>query len=156
MHRISWPPLVGAIAGVGATVVMSAAMLAARRAGLTGMLPPERIAEAAIEETTDRPAGAEERTLVASVTHLGFGAAAGAVFGVIRHATGIRGPVASVAGALLFANLVYVTSYQGWVPALRIMPPASRDDTGRVGTMVVAHWIYGAVLGALAWVLGRR
>ena len=156
MHRITWPPLAGAVAGLGATVAMSAAMLAARRAGLTRTLPPERIAEAAIEETTDRPAGRDERTLVASVAHFGFGAAAGAVFGLIRHAAGIRGPVASVAAALLFANLVYVTSYQGWVPALRIMPPASRDDAGRVGTMVVAHWVYGAVLGSLAWVLGRR
>ena len=156
MHRISWPPVGGAIAGLGATIVMSAAMLAARRAGLTRTLPPERIAEAAIEEATDRPARPVERTFVASVAHLGFGAAAGAVFGVIRHAAGIRGRVASVAGALLFANIVYLTSYQGWVPALRIMPPASRDDTGRVGTMVVAHWVYGAMLGALAWLLGRR
>ena len=153
---MGWPPVGGAIAGVAATVAMSAAMLAARRAGLTRTLPPERIAEAAIEETADRPARLEERALVASVAHLGFGAVAGAMFGVIRHAAGIRGPGASVAGALLFATLVYISSYQGWVPALRIMPPASRDDDGRVGTMVVAHWIYGAVLGALAWALGRR
>ncbi len=156
MHRIRWPPFGGAIAGLGATVVLCAALLAPRRAGLTRTLPPERIAEAAIEETTDRPAQPGERRLVASVAHLGFGAAAGAFFGVIRHAAGIRGPVASVAVALGFANLVYVISYQGWVPALRIMPPASRDDPGRVGTMVIAHWLYGAVLGALVWVLGRR
>ena len=156
MDRISWPPLGGAIAGLGATAVMSAAMLAARRAGLTGTLPPEHIADAAIEEITDRPARPEERTLVAPVAHLGFGAAAGAIFALIRRASGFRGPVASVVGALLFANLVYVTSYQGWVPALRIMPPASRDDAGRVGTMVVSHWIYGAVLGALVWALDRR
>ena len=156
MHRISWPPLGGAIAGLGATAVMSAAMLAARRAGLTPTLPPARIADAAINEATDRAAHPDERRVVATVAHLGFGAAAGALFGVIRHAAGVRGPVASVAGALAFANLVYFVSYQGWVPALRIMPPASRDDAGRVATMVVAHWVYGAVLGALAWVLGRR
>ncbi len=135
---------------------MSAAMLAARSAGLSPKLPPAEIAEAAIEDATDRPARPEEQRVVASAAHLGFGAAAGALFGVVRHAAGIRGPVGSVVGALGFASLVYVVSYQGWVPALRIMPPASRDDTGRVATMVVAHWIYGAVLGGLAWVLGRR
>lgn len=131
-------------------------MLGARRAGLTRTLPPARIAAAAIEEATDRPARPGERAVVASVAHLGFGVACGALFGAIRHAASVRGPLASIVAALAFANLVYVTSYQGWVPALRIMPPASRDQPGRVGTMVVAHWVYGAVLGALTWVLGRR
>ena len=156
MKRMGWPPLSGAIAGLGATAVMSAAMLAARSAGLTRTLPPARIAEVAIEEATHRPAQEDERRVVASAAHLGFGAAGGAAFGIIRQAAGIRGPVASVVTALAFANVVYVVSYQGWVPALRIMPPASRDEAGRVGTMVVAHWIYGAVLGALAWLLARR
>jgi hypothetical protein len=38
----------------------------------------------------------------------------------------------------------------GWVPWLRIMPPADRDRPGRAETMLAAHWLYGGVLGALA------
>lgn len=149
-------PLHGAIAGLAATVAMSAAMLAARRVGLTPTLPPTRIAESAILEATERPARPHEQRVVAPVAHLAFGAGAGAAFGLIRHAAGIRGRGASVLAGLAFANLVYLVSYQGWVPALGIIPPASRDDRGRVATMVVAHWVYGAVLGVLAWRLGRR
>jgi hypothetical protein len=38
-------------------------------------------------------------------------------------------------------------SYEGWVPAAGIMPPAHRDRPSRSATMVVAHAVYGAVLG---------
>ena len=63
-------------------------------------------------------------------------------------------PIAAAIGAL-YATGIWLVSYQGWVPALGIMPPASRDRRGRVATMLVAHWVYGAVLGVLATVLRR-
>jgi hypothetical protein len=44
---------------------------------------------------------------------------------------------------------VWALSYQGWVPALGILPPASRDQPGRQWTMVAAHVVYGVVLGAM-------
>jgi hypothetical protein len=52
-----------------------------------------------------------------------------------------------VVAVIGFASVVWFLSYQGWVPALQFMPPASRDDPGRVAAMVVAHLFYGAALG---------
>jgi len=46
-----------------------------------------------------------------------------------------------------------VVSYMGWVPAVGLMPVATRDEPRRPVVMVLAHGVYGAVLGAL---VGRR
>ena len=81
-----------------------------------------------------------------------FGIGIGGVFGVMHR--GIR--VHPVLGGIIFATLVWATSYQGWVPALGIMPPASRDEPGRPMTMVLAHWVYGAILGAVLQWCDRR
>jgi hypothetical protein len=44
---------------------------------------------------------------------------------------------------------IYALSYQGWVPALGILPPPRRDRSDRQVTMAPAHVAYGAVLGRL-------
>ena len=50
---------------------------------------------------------------------------------------------------------VWAVSYQGWVPALGILPKASEDRPARPAVMVAAHVVYGAVLGALEQRLRR-
>ena len=138
----------GVIGGLGATVLMSAVMVAARRAGLTPRLPPGKIAEAGIEQVKDGPSHEDEEAVVATVTHFAFGAGAGALYGGLTAPVApLPMPTALVAG-LAFGSALWLVSYQGWVPALGIMPPASRDHPGRVATMVVAHWVFGAALGA--------
>lgn len=138
--------LVGAVSGIGATFLMSAVMLVARRLGYTPELPPEEIAEDSIEGVTHREAREDEEHAVATVAHLGFGAVAGALYGIISRPLARAATPAAVVAGVAFATGVWFVSYQGWVPALRILPPASRDHPGRVATMVVAHWVYGAVL----------
>lgn len=148
MQRIGSGIIAGAVAGLGATVFMSIVMLAARRAGFTPQLPPDKIAEEGIEEIKRGPSREAEEAIVASVAHFAFGAGAGAMYGAATTPVGrMPVPVAIVAG-LLFGTAVWLVSYQGWVPALGIMPPASRDHPGRVATMVVAHWVFGAALAA--------
>lgn len=146
LNEIGASAVGGIVAGLGATAVMSVAMLAARRAGLSGRLPPAKIAEEVVEEVTDRPPTDEEEQAVATISHFGFGAAAGAAFGVAAAVVRPASSLATTALGIAFASAVYLVSYQGWVPALGILPPASRDRRGRVATMVAAHWIYGAVL----------
>jgi hypothetical protein len=139
----------GAGAGAAATAVMSALMLGARSARLTPQLPPALIAEEGIEEVTQRPAREVPEAVIASIAHFAFGAAAGAVFAGATSLAPRLSAGANVGGGVAFGSLVWLVSYQGWVPALGIMPPASRDDPGRVATMLVAHWVYGAALGGL-------
>lgn len=147
----------GAVTGSAATVAMSAFMLAAQRLGMMGKLPPKEITEASLDaiglrDHVDEPVV----DLLTAGTHLGFGAAAGALFAVLHRWLDL--PVHAVIQALLFATGVWTVSYMGWVPALGIMPPAHRDEPGRPESMVAAHWIYGAVLGVIteAWKVDRR
>lgn len=143
----------GAGAGVAATVVMTGAMYAFQRLGLLGRMPPQRIVDHALASFgvfhgTRRGA----RRWAAAAAHLGFGATQGAMYGAGTTAYGaLRGaaPAPKPHSAIPFALAVWATSYAGWIPKLGIMPPPSRDRSGRPTSMIVAHIIYGAVLGAL-------
>lgn len=142
----------GAVAGTAATVVMSAAMGLAQRAGLLGEMPPKKITAAALHALGLRP---PEPALdaAAAAGHLAFGAAAGALYGLARRR--VPGPPPALAGAV-FATAVWAASYAGWVPALGIMAPPRRDRPGRPASMLASHWVYGAALGALdAWLAAR-
>jgi len=148
LHARASSAVRGIRTGTLATVAMSAVMLAAKRVGLTGELPPMTITDAAADKM---PVGfrppERDRGALASVMHFAFGGLAGGLYGILA-----KDVVRVVPGALLgilFASGIYAVSYLGWVPALSILPPAHRDRPGRVGTMLVAHWAYGALLGAL-------
>ena len=149
--------LVGAMAGALSTVAMSAVMLGAKRAGVTGELPPERITRKAIDTVSVEPLDDRTEDAIAAVAHLGFGAGAGALFGLLTTRTvAARGsPAVAAFTGMLYATGIWLVSYQGWVPALGIMPPASGDRRERVVTMLAAHWVYGAALGILTRLLRR-
>ena len=141
----------GAIGGAAGTAAMSAVMAAAARGGRLGEYPPRLIARAALDAVG--PPAPEEgtRDVLAVAAHAGFGTAAGALFGVLHRR--LRPPIGPALHGAVYASLVWGLSYQGWIPALGIMPPPERDRPGRPAAMLLAHWVYGSALGA---VLGRR
>lgn len=132
------PLLRGPLAGTVATVPMSAVMLAASR--LVGRQPPEAIARSAVQAATGEQPPEPVAGLLSSLAHLGFGAGVGAGYVLLPRS---GPPLLRGVGTAL---AVYVVSYQGWVPALGILPPASRDRPGRPAVMVTAHMVFGAVL----------
>lgn len=152
LKRVLLDVSAGAVVGAVATVPMSALMLAAQRAGLMGTQPPRRITDEAIEAVDDVVDGAEidppepARRGLTALNHLGFGAAAGVPFVLLRRAFPTRVPPEAV-GAV-YALGVWASAYQGWVPALGIMPPADEDRPDRPASMIAAHLVYGSVLGA--------
>jgi hypothetical protein len=141
----------GALAGAAATLPMSAVMAAADRAGMMGKHPPEVIVEKGMRRSGVR---ADETTedAVTLVAHFGFGAAAGAVFGLINRRAAHRRST-WIAEGIAFGLVVYAVSYKGWIPALNILPRPEHDRPGRQPSMIAAHVVFGAALGAL---LSRR
>lgn len=137
----------GAMSGAAATLPMTAVMLAAQSAGLMGKQPPELIAENAFEAAGVRPS---ERVsnIAGSAAHIAFGMAAGAIFELLHRRLDL--PVPPVVRGIGYGLLVYTVSYEGWVPALTVMPSPEHDRPGRQPSMVAAHIVYGATLGALA------
>lgn len=137
----------GGAAGAAATVPMSLVMLAAGRVGAMGTQPPERVAEEALGRAGADDTSEETQNVAASVAHLAFGAGSGAAFALMRRGLGLRTPI--VAQGCVFGLGVWAASYQGWIPALGILPPPERDRPGRRRTMIAAHVVYGGVLGVL-------
>lgn len=132
----------GAAAGAVGTAAMSALMLAAGRVGLVGRQPPEAIVRQAGRLTAVEPRGRLADAL-AAVAHLAFGVGTGAAYALLPPA---ERPVARGAAV---GTAVWAVSYAGWVPALGALPRPTRDRPGRQAVMVVAHLVYGSVLGAL-------
>ncbi|WP_169945091.1 DUF6789 family protein [Microbispora sp. H11081] len=130
----------GAAAGALSTVAMSAVMLAGQKTGLMPGQPPKHIVRATLPGRKHRPKPGEK--VLGAAAHLGFGAASGAAFSLLT-----RGRGAGVPSGVGYALLIWLGSYQGWVPALNILPPASRDPArGRPVVMAAAHVVYGATL----------
>jgi hypothetical protein len=138
----------GATAGTIATALMSALMLAGRRFGITGELPPEKITSKMLRRHGIRP-DAGQQDAIATGLHFAFGAAAGGAFGVIAR----RVPVPSVPLGLAYGTAIWGVSYMGWLPSAGLMPRADHDDRGRQAVMLAGHLVFGATLGVLA---GRR
>jgi hypothetical protein len=133
----------GAAAGFAATGPMTVAMVAIRAA-----LPPDeryaipprivtrRAAESAgVAHRVDEP----EMKAATTAAHLGFGAAAGAVYGVLRP----RLPYGPVSNGIAFGVGVWASSYLGWLPAAGLHPHAQHESLGRNALHFGAHVVWG-------------
>jgi hypothetical protein len=145
--------LVGAGAGAAATVPQSAVVWGLRRAGVYQRPPaPEQVSERASRPVVNvRRLPTVARVSLTAAEHVGFGAAAGAVYGLVSH---VARPNA-VTG--LLAGLgVWAMSYAGWLPAAQLMPAPHKDEPGRQAAVVLAHIAYGVTLGVLTQRWAKR
>jgi hypothetical protein len=143
----------GVAGGLVATTAMSVVMLAARRLGIVGKLAPEHITEHALDAAgVDRGEGAENAA--SAVAHFAYGAGNGVVFALVSpRVPGVPGAWPPVVKGVVFAGALLLVSYQGWIPAARILPPLQAQTTGGRWTLIASHLVYGA---ALAGVVERR
>jgi hypothetical protein len=137
----------GVLGGTVGTIGMSGLMLAAGKMGLMGEQPPDKIAGAALDTAGVHGRDEEEQDAAATLLHFGFGIGCGALFGLLHRRLPFRVPGAL--HGMLFAAIIWAISYQGWIPALGIMPPASEDHPDRPRVMFLAHLLYGALLGSI-------
>jgi hypothetical protein len=135
----------GAFAGTVATAAMGLVMLGARRAGCVGELAPEEITEAGLDAAgADRSERSENA--LATAAHFAYGAGNGALYSLV--APRLPGP--PLTRGLTFAAGLLLVSYEGWVPAARILPPLHAQTRGGRWTLVAGHLVYGATLARLA------
>ncbi len=132
----------GAMAGVVATMPMSLVMHAAQRAGLLGKHPPRSITEKALHAAGAHPSSGTVKTM-STATHFLIGAGLGGVFAVLSRAVPL---LRTGTGGMAFGLSVWGASYEKLIPALGLLPPASRDQPGRPLAMAGAHVVFGAAL----------
>ncbi len=153
------PWITSAVAGLVATGPMTLFMRAAERylpPTQRYPLPPQQItAKAArrigLSANTPMTPAWEFKTYLA---HFAYGALAGSAFQQI--ASRRDGTSAALAKGSAFGLAVWTLSYLGYLPALRILPPATRHPPKRNALMIVAHLIWGSVLALLVSRSARR
>jgi len=147
--------LAGALAGAIATVPMTWAMNRMHRRlpwperyPLPPRLITERVAAAAgvADELSER-----QHEGLALSAHYAYGAAVGAGCAPVIRASGAPPVLAGVGYGLA----VWGASYLGWIPALRILRPATRHPARRVAMMLAAHVVWGGATGYLTARLSR-
>lgn len=130
----------GLFAGVAATVAMTAAMRhCAKRLPARDRypLPPREIVGgmAGEDKATARDAELASASLIG---HFLYGGATGALFALQDRRDMSAGAVYGVG--------IWTASYLGWIPAARIMEPATRHPANRNFLMLTCHVVWGASL----------
>jgi uncharacterized membrane protein YagU involved in acid resistance len=148
--------LQGAVAGFVGTAPMTAFMVIGWRllpAHEKYPLPPRQI----LGEVTERLGVADrmsEGGLVAAtlVSHFSYGALFGSMYALFEQKVPLE---SSMKGALAGLAL-WVGSYLAWLPALGILPPATRHPWRRNLLMIVAHLIWGVTMSEVARKLNAK
>ncbi len=135
MNRLLDKMVLGALAGFSATLPMTATMEHLHRrlpAGERYPLPPREISE-------DLPRAGLGSPRATLLYHFVYGAVAGALFGFLCRRRDIG------AGSC-FGIGVWAASYLGWLPASRVLKPATAHPARRNSLMLAAHVVWGACL----------
>ena len=126
--------IVGALAGIVGTMAMTSAM---RR--LHARLPEEERYPLTPREIVDSAAAPAEEAgrELTTLSHFAYGAACGALVAAANPRPGVReGAAAGIA--------VWLGSYMGWIPAVRLLKPATRHPARRNQLMIGVHIVWGA------------
>jgi uncharacterized membrane protein YagU involved in acid resistance len=146
----------GAVSGLAGTAPMTVTMALLHRRppwSATDPLPPREITEELAERANVLDKLDEDEVRAATTAnHFAYGAATGAMYALTLARLAVPRPVSGVA----FALSIWTLSYMGWVPALRIMPPASQQPAERNAVMIASHVVWGASMGAVLALLQPR
>lgn len=141
----------GTVTGLAATAAMSAVFVIADRSGAIDRPPPRSIIDHFLPFVPPEPSDR-----LAAATHFVYGAGGGVAFEALMHALHEPPLGRRLALGAAYGLAVWAAGYEGWVPAMNVLPPAHRDHPARVATEVAAHLVYGLTLGIAGHVLHRR
>jgi hypothetical protein len=135
------------LCGAAATVPMSGTMLLLHQV-LPGEknvpLPPDKITQRVRERLHPTPRTDKRHGVLTVAGHFGFGALAGGLYGLA-----LAGSKSSPTRGIVFGLLIWLLSYQGWLPALGLFPPVANQSRERNFLMASAHGVWGMALGAM-------
>ena len=140
------------IGGVAGGVVGAAAMLplfeGARRLGLIRESPPARVidrAAATAGQATEigGPVDQDERTVTSIGSHMLYGAAAGAIYGLVQDELKLPADP----GGMAYGIALWTAGYIGWLPALGVLHRPWQQRTGDALVPFAAHLAFGLALG---------
>jgi hypothetical protein len=135
----------GAVAGAAATILLQGVMKASAKAIPEGKPPMRKDPGEFMVEMTLPPGSPDAlQQAAAKSLQLGYGMTSGALYAAIRP----RAASALLEGALLGIG-VWAAGYLGWLPALELMPPVTKQKPKQVAAPIVHHVIFGIAAAAM-------
>lgn len=109
-----------------------------------------------VEQLRREPLPRALRDGLAQGMHWAYGAANGALFGLLTSRIRLRSlRTALLAGAAMGAT-VWAIGYAGWLPATRLTPPVWRQGGRHVAVSALGHVVFGMVCATPILLLERR
>ena len=139
--------LKGAVAGFIGTGPMTASMIIGWRllpAQEKYPLPPRQITgEVAERLGIEDRMNENELSAISLGSHFVYRALSGALYGLLNGTIRLQPSLKGILAGLA----VWTGSYLGWIPAVGILPPATRHPWRRNLLMIIAHIAWGATMG---------
>jgi hypothetical protein len=145
--------LVGAVSGLGATLVLSGLREAWSKIGLVFETAPMQVVERAEELGLVGDLSPWGRRLLTAFAHFAYGAGTGMAFGLLRRERGGTGEEASVGSAL--GVLAWGVGWASWLPLTGVHSAPWTQKTPKVLLPVIDHAVFGAAWGLLYWALRK-
>jgi hypothetical protein len=144
----------GALAGLGATVVLTGLREAWTKTGLVFQTAPMQVVDRMEEVGLVGDLSPRGRRLLSVIAHFTYGAGTGAAFGLLRKETGTQAEEAAVGSAL--GVLAWGAGWSSWLPLTGVHRPPWAQKTPRVLLPVIDHAVFGVAWGLLNLALSGR
>ena len=143
----------GALAGLGATVVLTGLRESWVRIGLVFETAPMQVVDRMEEVGLVGDLSPVGKRLLSVAAHFAYGAGTGAAFGLLRRKRGSAGDEAAVGSAL--GVLAWGAGWSSWLPLTGVHKAPWTQKTPRVLLPVIDHAVFGAAWGLLNRALRR-
>jgi hypothetical protein len=144
----------GALAGLGATVVLTGLREVWAKTGLVFETAPMQVVDRMEELGLVGDLSPRGRRLLTITAHFAYGAGTGAGFGLLRREGGTVGEEAAVGSAL--GVLAWGAGWSSWLPLTGVHRPPWAQKTPRVLLPVIDHAVFGIAWGLLNLALSGR
>ena len=145
--------LIGALGGLGATLVLSGLREAWSKIGLVFETAPMQVVDRVEELGLVEDLSPWGRRLLTVAAHFAYGAGTGMSFGLLRREEGSPGEEASVGSAL--GVLAWGVGWASWLPLTGVHRAPWTQKTPKVLLPVIDHAVFGAAWGLLYWALRK-
>ena len=142
----------GVLAGIYGAGCMSVLRMAARRAGVIDVTPPQETKRWLAETTGIAPRRVSAHQVLDTVVHLAVGGGAGAMYGALV-APAVRPNLAGGAG---FGLAFWAAAFGVVMPALGITRSLRRSTLAENAVNAAAHVLYGLSLALVTGELARQ
>jgi hypothetical protein len=142
-----------ALAGLGATVVLTGLREAWAKTGLVFETAPMQVVDRMEEVGLVGDLSPRGRLVLITIAHFAYGAGTGAAFGLLRKQTGTQAEEAAVGSAL--GVLAWGAGWSSWLPLTGVHRAPWTQKTPKVLLPVIDHAVFGAAWGLLYQALRR-